>query len=160
MRSLRLEFRCKLRVHTRGLVPEASACDLSPGVCLAKVRYYHKLLYKKPLANFPWRASVFDLNLWYILLSVALIFFMIITANNLGAKPLLVDNFHCKLFKVSVLMLIIIHIMFSYSQTELCRSFLVYPRFCRKKRETKLVKLMVVMLLQKDRAAPWPDNDC
>ena len=29
MWSLRLEFRCKIRVHTRGLVPEASPCDLS-----------------------------------------------------------------------------------------------------------------------------------
>ena len=35
MWSLRLEFRCKIRVHTRGLVPEASPCDQSPSVCLA-----------------------------------------------------------------------------------------------------------------------------
>ena len=37
MWSLRLEFRCKIRVHTRGLVPEASAWDkfpaTSPLVC-------------------------------------------------------------------------------------------------------------------------------
>ena len=29
MWSLRLEFRCKIRVHTRGLVSEASPCDKS-----------------------------------------------------------------------------------------------------------------------------------
>ena len=36
MWSLRLEFRCKIRVHTRGLVPEASPCDKSPSVCLGR----------------------------------------------------------------------------------------------------------------------------
>ena len=34
MCSLRLEFRLKIRVHTRGLVPEAGPCDQSPSVCL------------------------------------------------------------------------------------------------------------------------------
>ena len=35
LHAARLEFRCKIRVHTRGLVPEASPCDQSLSVCLA-----------------------------------------------------------------------------------------------------------------------------
>ena len=37
MWSLRLECRCKIRVHTRGLVPEASPCDKSLRLVLATV---------------------------------------------------------------------------------------------------------------------------